>query len=226
MKLKQYINLNEIYKESVESDTYKINHIKLSKSEVIMELIRNSDNYWYVKGLKPNFNYVRLIKKGDGIMMSDTSMERNTNERFIKKANGDVLIFGLGLGLIIFPLLNDESVKSITVVELYQDLIDVVKPKIQEKDIHNKVNIIRGDCFVNKFPKEKKFDTIYFDIWIDIIESNYEEQKTLTRMYARHINRENPNFYMDAWMKSYYKKEKEKEKAEEKKYKKIFTYSL
>ena len=32
-------------------------------------------------------------------------------------------------------------------------------------------------------------------------------------MYARHINRENPNFYMDAWMKSYYKKEKAKDRT-------------
>lgn len=222
MKIREYTNLNEIYKESVESDTYKINSINLSKDEVIMELIRNSDSYWYVKGLKPNFNYIRLIKKGDGIMMSDTPMERNTNQKFIQKANGDVLIFGLGLGLIVFPLLNDESVKSITIVELYQDLIDIVKPKIQEKDIHNKVNIIQGDCFINKFPKEKKFDTIYFDIWIDISKSNYEEQKTLTRMYSKNINRENPNFYMDAWMKSFYKREITKEKAEDRKYKALF----
>lgn len=223
MKLRQYTNLNEIYKESVESDTYKINHINLSKDEVIMQLMQNCHSYWYVRGLKPNFNYVRLIKKGEGIMMSDTPMERNTNRTFIQRANGDVLIFGLGLGLIIFPLLDDESVKSITVVELYQDLIDVVKPKIKEKDIHNKVNIIRGDCFINEFSKEKKFDTIYFDIWINISESNYTEQKKLTRMYARHINRENPNFYMDAWMKSYYKKEKVKEKAEAKRFKNIFN---
>lgn len=222
MKIREYTNLNEIYKESLESNTYKINSLKLSKDEVIMELIRNSDSYWYVKGLKPNFNYIRLIKKGDGIMMSDTPMERNTNQKFIQKANGDVLIFGLGLGLIVFPLLNDESVKSITIVELYQDLIDIVKPKIQEKDIHNKVNIIQGDCFINKFPKEKKFDTIYFDIWIDISKSNYEEQKTLTRMYSKNINRENPNFYMDAWMKSFYKREITKEKAEDRKYKALF----
>lgn len=83
MKLRQYTNLNEIYKESEESDTYKISPIKLSRDEVIMELIRNSDSYWYVKGLKPNFNYIRLIKKGEGIMMSDTPMERNTNQKFI-----------------------------------------------------------------------------------------------------------------------------------------------
>jgi hypothetical protein len=82
-------------------------------------------NGWLTMGLKSDFPYVRLVKKGEGVMMSDTPMERNTNYHILDKANGDVLIFGLGIGLIILPLLRKENVKSITVVELYQDLIDV-----------------------------------------------------------------------------------------------------
>ena len=211
---RNYIDLNTIYDKELVSETYTINKIRLTKEQVQLEFMRNFRKYWTVVGLKSDFDYIRLIKKkdGSGIMMSDTPMERNTNEEFLMKANGDVVIFGLGLGLILFPLLEDENIKSITIVELYQDLIDIVSPIIKNKDKHNKVNIIQGDCFNYQFPKNKKFDTIYFDIWINICTDNYEEQKKLIRKYSKHLNRENPNKYMDAWMRSYYKKQLAKEK--------------
>ena len=214
---RKYVDLNTIYKEELVSDTYKINTIRMSHSEVRLENMRNFRNYWLTAGLKAEFDYVRLIKQGgkgfdNGIMMSDTPMERNTNEPFLHNANGDVLIFGLGLGLIVFPLLEDESIRSITVVELYQDLIDIVLPKIKEKDVHGKVKVVKGDCFTYELPKGQKFDTIYFDIWLNICTSDYEEHKKLIRRYSKNLNRGNPNHYMDAWLRWHYKKELRKEK--------------
>lgn len=209
---RNYIDLNTIYNQELVSKTYTINTISLTKEQVMMEMIRNSHSYFMVAGLKWDFNYVRLIKKQGGVMMSDTPMERNTNKGFLRSANGDVLIFGLGLGLIVFPLLEDESVKSITIVELYQDLIDIVQPKIEARDKHGKVKIIQGDCFTHEFPKGQKFDTIYFDIWIDICSDNYEEQKKLHRRYSKNLNRSNPNHFMDSWMRDHYKRELRRDK--------------
>lgn len=216
---REYIDLHTIYPaEKIESETYIIKKFSLSVSEVQMELIRNRRDYWLVRGLKPNFEYVKLIKKGDGIMMSDTPMERNTNEAFLKKANGDVIIFGLGLGLIVLPLLSDPTIKSITVVELYQDLIDKITPILKQYDKQNKLNVIQGDAFTYKPLKTAKFDTVYFDIWIAISDDNYEEQKKLERGIRKHLNKENPNAFMDSWLKSYYQKERRKEKRNENAY--------
>ena len=214
MKNREYIDLNTIYKKELISDTYTINKIRLTESQVSMERIRNFRQYWAVAGLKADFDYIRLVKKkdGSGIMMSDTPMERNTNRNFLQKANGDVVIFGLGLGLIVFPLLDDENVKSITIVELYQDLIDIVQPKIEAKDKQNKVRIVQGDCFTYEFPKETKFDTIYFDIWINICGDNYDEQKKLERKFRKHLNKDNQNKFMDSWMKDHYKRENARER--------------
>ncbi|MBK7362834.1 MAG: class I SAM-dependent methyltransferase [Micavibrio sp.] len=214
MKNREYIDLNTIYKSELVSETYTIDKIRLTESQVSMELMRNFRQYWAVAGLQAEFDYIRLVKKkdGSGIMMSDTPMERNTNRNFIQKANGDVLIFGLGLGLIVFPLLDDAEVKSITIVELYQDLIDIVQPKIEAKDKQNKVKIIQGDCFTYEFPKETKFDTIYFDIWINICGDNYEEQKKLERRFRKHLNKDNQNKFMDSWMKDHYKRENARER--------------
>ena len=206
----EYIDLNKIYPEQVlESETYKIDKITLSKEKVRSEQIFNFRQPWLTQGLKADFEYVRLVKKGDGIMMSDTPMERNTNEAFIQKANGDVIIFGLGLGLVILPLLNKQEVTSILVVELYQDLIDIVEPILKKYDLQDKLTIVQGDCFDfhNRMPKERKFDCVYGDIWISISSDNYEEMKILTKNWKNRINRQNQNSFIDQWMKKYLQNE-------------------
>ena len=206
----EYIDLNKIYPEQVlESETYKIDKITLSKEKVRSEQIFNFRQPWLTQGLKADFEYVRLVKKGDGIMMSDTPMERNTNEAFIQKANGDVIIFGLGLGLVILPLLNKQEVTSILVVELYQDLIDIVEPILKKYDFEDKLTIVQGDCFDfhNRMPKERKFDCVYGDIWISISSDNYEEMKILTKNWKNRINRQNQNSFIDHWMKKYLQNE-------------------
>jgi hypothetical protein len=215
--IRGYIDLDTIYPhEDLDSPTYTIERIVLSEDRVRWENMRSimDGNYWHTMGLKHDFPYVKLIKKGEGVMMSDTPMERNTNRDFVRRANGDVLIFGLGLGLIILPLLKEENVTSITVVELHQDLIDLVQPILKKHDIKNKLTIIQGDCFEihNTIPKEKKFDVIYGDIWISIDVDNYEEMKTLTKNWKYRLNRENPNSFIDHWLKDYLKSEIQKEK--------------
>ena len=210
-----YTDLHTIYpKEPLVSPTYTIDSIVLSEEHVRLEQMRNFRNNWLVRGLKSDFPYIRLKKNGEGIMMSDTPMERNTNRDFIKNANGDVIIFGLGLGLVIIPLLKKENVKSILVVELYQDLIDLVEPILKKHDTENKLSIIQGDCFeIHKsIPKDKKFDCVYGDIWIEICTDNYKEMKTLTKNWKNRINRENPNAFIDHWMKDYLKREIAQEK--------------
>jgi len=204
----EYIDLNKIYPgEVLESKTYTIDKFTLSAEKVRWEQVYNFREPWLTRGLKADFEYVRLVKKGEGVMMSDTPMERNTNETFIQKANGDVIIFGLGLGLVILPLLNKKEVTSILVVELYQDLIDVVEPILKKYDLENKLTIVQGDCFEfhNTIPKERKFDCVYGDIWISISSDNYEEMKTLTKNWKNRINRKNQNSFIDHWMMKHIK---------------------
>lgn len=218
MKNRVFIDLNTVYPNHViETENYKIDRIVLNDYEVEYEQIKSKlqNESWLTDGLKSNFEYVRLIKKGKGVMMSDTPMERNTNRNFIKKANGDVLIFGLGLGTIILPLLDATEVKSITVVELYQDLIDVVYPILKRRDKSNKLTVVQGDCFEyhNVLPK-KMFDCVYGDIWISICVDNYDEMKLLTKNWKYRINRNNSDCFIDHWCKKYLQNEIRKEKKE------------
>ena len=129
--------------------------------------------------------YIKLTINGS-LMMSNTSMEKRTSREFVWNAEGDVLICGLGIGLVIMPLLESENVKSITVIEKYQDVIDIVLPQIKGYDTANKLNVICADCF--KYTPDKKYDTIFIDIWAYINEDVYKkEMLPLKRKYRKYL---------------------------------------
>ena len=96
-------------------------------------------------GILPG-KYVRLTHNGS-VVMSDTSMEKRTNSRFCTDAHGDVLIGGLGIGMILLSIQDKQSVKSITVIEKHQEVIDMVAPQLP---LNDKVKIIQGDVYEKK----------------------------------------------------------------------------
>jgi len=154
----------------------------------------------------PTGKYVRLMDKYDCIM-SNTSMEKRTNREIIDIANGDVFIAGLGIGLIVLPIQNKDNVKSITILEKYCEVIELVGKQLP---LNEKVKIIHGDVFEYEFSKGTKFDTIYFDIWNYISSDVYEEMKLLKKKYRKYkkMSRENPNVHMSCWAEYYAKHNK------------------
>jgi len=141
--------------------------------------------------------YVRLCDRS-GCVMSDTDMEKRINRDFIRNANGDVFIAGLGIGLIVLPIQDKEEVKSITILEKYPEVIELVGKQLP---LNSKVNIIQGDVFEYEFPKGTKFDTIYFDIWNYVNSDVYKEMQILRKKYRKYkrFKTENPNVYINCW---------------------------
>lgn len=202
-----FYDLKDIYPSDLDSPTYRITRQVLSDKTVKTQKTRSllTNQAWTTDHLKANFEYVKLVhidKYCDSIMMSDTPMERSTNKDFISNANGDVLIFGLGLGLIILPLLNAEDVKSITVIEIDKNLIKIVSPVLSQHDKKGKLNIVHRDCFefYKDIPKNKKYDCIYGDIWAEICSDNYLDMKKLNKRYMHRINKDNPKSFIDHWL--------------------------
>jgi len=140
-----------------------------------------------------NGTYIRLHVNGE-LMMSDTAMERISNTNIVNEARGKVLIAGLGIGLIIQAMLEKEEVTEILVIEKYQDVIDLVKPKFNNP----KLKIVCADIF--KYIPASKYDIIYFDIWPIINTENLEEIETLENKYTPFLNE---NGFMDSWLKDY-----------------------
>jgi hypothetical protein len=132
---------------------------------------------------------------GKVMMMSDTDMEWRTNQGVLGRATGDVLIAGLGLGMILPPLLAKREVASVTVVEKYPDVIALVAPTFKSR----KLTVVEADIFTMPLRPGAAWDTIYFDIWPEITEANLSEMTRLKRRYARRLRRSNPGAWMGCW---------------------------
>lgn len=149
------------------------------------------DGYWFAR-LEPG-EYIRL-NQGPRLWMSTTPMEIRTNQEFAKNAKGDVLVFGLGLGLM-FDLINWDNITSITIVEINQDIIDLIFPYIVAYHFPKPINIVHGDAY--KYTTESKFDVVYFDIWHDICTDNWEDMEELRRIGLDWLK---PNGWVGCWL--------------------------
>lgn len=129
-------------------------------------------------------------------MMSDLGYERATCLEIVKRAHGQVLIAGLGLGMILHPILDKPAVRRITVVEKYPDVIDLVCPTLPASA---RLAIVAADIFAWRPPRDARYDVIWFDIWPDIATSRLAEMARLHRRFARYLNRANPESWMESW---------------------------
>lgn len=132
----------------------------------------------------PVGEYTRLMN-GRGIVMSDTPDELRDCVEPIYEARGDCLLNGLGLGVILHNMAVKQEVKTVTVVELSQDVIDLVGPYYLAQPYGHKIKIICADALTWKPPKGKRWSVVWHDIWNDIREDNLPEMHTLHRKYGR-----------------------------------------
>ena len=111
------------------------------------------------------------------LVMSDTQMEQTTNGEFLRQAEGRVLIAGLGVGLIVYPLLGRKNVTDITVIEKHQDVIDLVQPHLE----HEKLQVVCADIW--EWEPEGVYDTVYLDIWNEVNVDNYDDMVRLENKF-------------------------------------------
>jgi hypothetical protein len=156
--------------------------------------------YGEFRNPSPPGTYVTLRLTDDAgqsqVMMSDFHYERVTCEEVVRRAHGDVLIGGLGLGMILHPILKIEAVRSVTVIEKYQDVIDLVLPTIPASE---KLTVVLGDVCTWKPRRGRRYDVIWFDIWPDIEPTRLPEMSSLHRRFRRYLNRANPDCWMESW---------------------------
>lgn len=114
--------------------------------------------------------YKKLVNKLDGVIMSNTPMEQRTHIKAINKAQGNVLVAGLGLGMYLQNIKDKEDVTSITVVEKSKEVIELVAKYFKDCQ---KIRIVNEDIF--NYTPDIKFDFAFLDIWSDISEDNLVE---------------------------------------------------
>jgi len=191
-----FLEISHLYPNEVLCGQYTIKKNRISQI-AIDSINEHSEFFPYKQYLRTDKDYVSLIKNVDGkAMMSDLETETITNQKFLDNVKGDVLIFGLGLGLIVFPILLDESIRTIDIVEIDTGLIEYVGNIIKKEYKFDKVNIINADLRDYHNVISKNYDTIYFDIWEFVGETEIEEINQLHKTYLPFLNK---NGWMDSW---------------------------
>jgi len=155
--------------------------------------------YGEFKNPSPPGTYVSLRVTNDAgesqVMMSDFHYERATCEEVVRRAHGDVLVAGLGLGMILHHILKKESVSEVTVIEKYQDVVDLVLPTLPTSE---KLKVLLDDIYTWKPRRGKCYDVIWFDIWPDIEATRLPEMARLHRRFRRYLNRAKPACVMES----------------------------
>jgi len=117
-----------------------------------------------------------------GVMMSDTPAEIADHEKAIKRARGNILINGLGIGVVLNACLMKPEVKHCTVVEVDPDVISLVAPHYQKK-WGDRLTIVQANALTWEPPKGAKYSMIWHDIWKNICANNLVDIVDLKRKY-------------------------------------------
>lgn len=191
--MRNFTDIKKFYPDYLECENYSIFKKNLEEEDLIHW--KGNVGELYKDKVQIGKEYIFLYHKGlQKTMMSDHESETITNQKFIDSAKGDVLIFGLGLGLIVFPLMKEKEINRIVIVELDNGLIEMVSPMIKFFGDPNKIEIFQGNCF--SWRTEEKFDTIYFDIWEVIDEKSFGEMEYLESKYRKNLKE---GGWMDSW---------------------------
>lgn len=159
----------------------------------------------------PEGKYTRLLV-GGRVMMTDTPHEKNTNEMFLKKLHQvqsdqvDVLIAGLGLGMVLLPALLGGGIGSVVVLENNLNVKTAVEPQLREylskrnPLAESKLLVLHEDVFEWEPKDDYRWDVIYFDIWPGICVDSLGEIARLKEKYESRLCLETEGAWMGAWM--------------------------
>lgn len=200
-----------------------ISHFSISEEEARDYNLRSMmSTFSGMSNVEPG-DYVRVYvgrePRGDPDM-SDTPMERRTNMEVRRMARGRCLIAGLGIGMILHPILDPKRhtptkrdrflhprVDHVTVIERDPDVIALVGPSLARYG--DRITIVESDIHAFTPGKGEKFDTVYFDIWPVISEDNLKEIADLHQRWKSRLNRAGEvKPWMHSWMDWYLRAER------------------
>jgi len=117
---------------------------------------------FYHDKLNRDFPIVKLTEGERGVWMSDTPMEQEALRIPSMVARGDVLIIGLGIGLLPTIIkMRNKMVDSITIIEKNREAANLVYSKIKTR----KTSLLLSDGESYLTALGRKFDFIFIDVW-------------------------------------------------------------
>ena len=126
---------------------------------------------------EPYDNHTVLIKDGCIMpIMQDSQAEYNEHQWLWDNATGDVLVGGLGIGMIHQALIDNPNVTSVTVVEIEQDVVDLVWEHCAKDE---SFTLVVADFETWNPPEGSSFDTVWADSWLTDNSLKQHEYRTL-----------------------------------------------
>lgn len=180
------------------SGDWEVSRFKISKADAARHNLRE-----VIHGGRRTIKegvYTKLTRSGK-IIMSDTPAELEDHWAPARRAKDDwttmldqpfhgtrnpnnILVNGLGLGVVAQAILDEPTVSHLTVVEKSCDVIFLVG-KHYEKKYGDRLTIVLADALKWKPPKGKRYSVVWHDIWDDICVDNLPEMHKLHRKYGR-----------------------------------------
>jgi hypothetical protein len=144
-----------------------------------------SDNYIIVdRGSKK-----AIINKNtkERVMYEDDKvLELYTDSLKDLDIKGDILIVGLGFGILPYNFKDIDGVGKITAIEFDKEIIDMVKP------IMPWLEIIHADA--HTFESNRKWDCIFLDIYHKLTPTYKSEQRRLIDKYKLMCSKDNVQY--------------------------------
>lgn len=166
-----------------QSGDWKISKFTVTKEEADLEHLRAIFNPQRPYRVCPPGEYTRLTCKGT-IIMSDTPDEIRDHMPMVYAAKGDILITGLGLGMVLQACLRKPEVAHATVIELSPDVINLVGNHYQQM-FGDRLTIINVDAMTWKPPKGTHYGAVWHDIWEHICGDCLPSMRTLRNRFRK-----------------------------------------
>src|SRR4030042_2685778 len=106
------------------SGDWRVEHFTITERDVEFHNLRCALNPHRSARRIQAGEFTRLMRGGT-IVMSDTPAEVNDSRDFVAEATGDILVGGLGLGIVVRQLLDKPEIGHVTGVEIYPDVLSL-----------------------------------------------------------------------------------------------------
>ena len=107
----------------------------------------------------PAGDHTVLLVDGE-LAMTDAPFCLRNYVPFLEAAEGDVLMTGLGLGCLVHGLLGKPEVRSITVLELHAEVLELVGPSCRGP----RVELVHADALAWRPPPDRRWDAAMLDV--------------------------------------------------------------
>lgn len=166
------------------SGIWQIGKFSVNETEAVMFNLRSMRGGMRNRAIVPG-EYTRLSCGGE-VVMSDTPAEMRDHEPFVHECHGDILITGLGLGMVANACLLKDGIGTVTVIEKSADVIALAADHYRQK-FGERFQVIHADALKWKPGKGQRWGAVWHDIWPTICADNLPQMTTLKRRFARRV---------------------------------------